>query len=207
MATPEPPPEGTPQRSRGAHRAAPASRSRVIPVVAAAAVIAALGLAAYVLLTSGDDDANGPGANPTTSAAPSGTSTRSGQPTKSPSATPTKSGSGHTHEPTHKPTHKPTQKPPSTPVPQTPVYVFNQTTISGLAAQLGSQLSQAGWNVVGIDNWRGFVPEDTVYYWPGDRAAAQRLSHDFGDIGRVWPASSPMPQGALTVILATTDRK
>ena len=73
MATPEPPPEGTPQRSRGAHRAAPASRSGVIPVVAAVAVVAALALAGYMLLTSGDDEVNGPGANPTSSAAPSGT--------------------------------------------------------------------------------------------------------------------------------------
>jgi hypothetical protein len=92
------------------------------------------------------------------------------------------------------------------PVPQIPIYVFNQTTLAGLAAQTGAELEASGWNVVGVDNWVGTVPEDTVYFYPGDRAAAERLSRSF-DIGRVWPASAPMPAGALTVILATTDRK
>ena len=32
-------------------------------------------------------------------------------------------------------------------------------------------------------------------------------SKDFPDFGRVWPASAPMPAGALTVILADTARK
>jgi hypothetical protein len=93
------------------------------------------------------------------------------------------------------------------PVPQIPVYVFNQTSITGLAAETATGLESAGWNVVGVDNWIGRVPTDTVYYYPGDRAAAERLSKDFPDIGRVWPASAPMPAGALTVILADTARK
>jgi hypothetical protein len=92
-------------------------------------------------------------------------------------------------------------------VPQIPVYVFNQTSITGLAAETANGLESAGWNVVGVDNWIGRVPTDTVYYYPGDRAAAERLSKDFPDIGRVWPASAPMPAGALTVILADTARK
>ncbi|MCZ3386970.1 MAG: LytR C-terminal domain-containing protein [Actinomycetia bacterium] len=93
------------------------------------------------------------------------------------------------------------------PVPQIPVYVFNQTTISGLAAETANALESGDWNVVGVDNWVGNVPSDTVYFYPGDRAAAERLSNDFPDIERVWPASAPMPAGALTVILADTARK
>jgi hypothetical protein len=93
------------------------------------------------------------------------------------------------------------------PVPQIPVYVFNQTTVTGLAAETAADLEADGWNVVGVDNWIGTVPQDTVYFYPGDRAAADRLSHDFPGISRVWPASAPMPQGALTVILADADRK
>ena len=92
-------------------------------------------------------------------------------------------------------------------MPQTPVYVFNQTGITGLAAQMASEFGAAGWNVVGVDNWIGSVPEDTVYYYPGDKDEAQRLSKDFPDIARVWPASSPMPGNGITVILATTNRK
>ena len=93
------------------------------------------------------------------------------------------------------------------PVPQIPVYVFNQTSISGLAAETASSFESSGWNVVGVDNWVGNVPTDTVYFYPGDREAAERLSKDFPDIGRVWPASAPMPAGALTVILADAARK
>ena len=91
-------------------------------------------------------------------------------------------------------------------MPQIPVYVFNQTSISGLAAETASSLESAGWNIVGVDNWVGSVPTDTVYFYPGDRKAAERLSDDFS-IERVWPASAPMPAGALTVILADTARK
>jgi hypothetical protein len=93
------------------------------------------------------------------------------------------------------------------PVPQIPVYVFNQTSVPGLAAETAAQFEADGWNIVGVDNWVGTVPEDTVYFYPGDRAAADRLSQSFPAIGRVWPASAPMPQGALTVILAESDRK
>ncbi|MCZ3388866.1 MAG: LytR C-terminal domain-containing protein, partial [Actinomycetia bacterium] len=93
------------------------------------------------------------------------------------------------------------------PVPQIPVYVFNQTSISGLAAGTANSLESSGWNVAGVDNWVGSVPADTVYFYPGDREAAERLSNDFPDIERVWPASAPMPAGALTVILADTARK
>ena len=59
---------------------------------------------------------------------------------------------------------------------------------------------------MGVDNWVGTVPEDTVYYYPGDREAAERLSREIPSIGRVWPASAPMPQGALTVILADSEK-
>ena len=92
-------------------------------------------------------------------------------------------------------------------VPQIPVYVFNQTKVTGLAGATAGQLEADGWNVVGVDNWVGTVPEDTVYYYPGERAAAERLVEDIPSIRRVWPASAPMPQGALTVILADADRK
>ena len=216
MTTPDPPPGAPEPPARVSHRAQPAPRSRVIPIVAAVAVVAALALAGYMLLTSGDDDggsagpgtSTGPGTSLTPSASGSHHGSGSAQPTKSGGHGPTKKPTATTSsKPTHKPTHKPSHQQSNQPVPQIPVYVFNQTTTTGLAAQFGSELDVAGWNVVGIDNWRGNVPEDTVYYYPGDRAAAERLSHDFNDIQRVWPASSPMPRGALTVILATQVRK
>lgn len=182
-----------------------------------------------MLLTSGDDEDTTANPRPTvTTQAP----TTDGEPTGEPSD---KASDQPSDKPSDKETKPPSQEPTKNgnggntggnggnnggnsggngnneptlgPVPQLPVYVFNQTTISGLAAQTASELSAGGWNVAGYDNWRGSVPEDTVYYYPGRRNAAVRLARQFPYIGRVWPATSPMPGGALTVILAETDRK
>jgi hypothetical protein len=193
----------------------------VIPIVGAVAVVAALALAGYMLLTSNssDTETTSPGSSTTPTVNPTGSDSASGDPSSTASGDPSGSGTPTgTDKPTgtgkptstDKATDKPTKQPTKNsdaPVPQIPVYVFNQTGLTGLASNIGAQLDAAGWNVVGIDNWRGTVPEDTVYYYPGDQAAAERLSEDFPDIGRVWPASAPMPAGALTVILASTDRK
>ncbi len=230
MSTPGTPPP----RPRGSHRAAaesgaPAAASGsplLLPVLSVLVVLGAIGLAAWMLLTSGDSPEQ---ADPTPKVTgptvqPSGTA----------SAEPTKDGgqgdgqnngggnnnnNGGTQNNNQGGTKNNNQNggdkggsnkndnQNAQPVPQIPVYVFNQTSISGLAAQTANALESAGWNVVGVDNWVGNVPADTVYFYPGDRAAADRLSNDFPDIERVWPASAPMPAGALTVILADTARK
>ena len=197
-------------------------------------VLGAIGLAAYMLVTAGDDgseqtDAPAPVTQPT----PTPTDTASSEPTKDSGDKNdgTKNDNGdknNKNDGTKNDNGDKNNKNDGTkndngdknnkndgdkndgdakPVPQIPVYVFNQTTITGLAAETAASLESAGWNVVGADNWIGHVPSDTVYFYPGDRAAADRLSKDFPDIGRVWPASAPMPAGALTVILADTARK
>ena len=212
MSTPQQP--GTP-RPRGAHRAeSQPSRSLLLPLLGVLAVLAALGLAGYMLLTSGDGDED-----PTTNPRPTLTETvdetveptdePSKEPTKEPSKEPTKDNNGGNTGGTNGGSNGGggNQKEPGAPIPQIPVYVFNQTPVTGLAAQTASSFESAGWNVAGVDNWIGTVPEDTVYYYPGDIDAAERLSADFPDISRVWPASSPMPGGGLTVILADTERK
>ena len=184
-------------------------------------VLGAIGLAAWMLLTAGDGEEE---TDPPTVTQP--TSQPSSQPSDTASSEPTDDGdknknkndgdkkddekSGTKNDDDKKDDDGKTgtkNDDDAQPVPQIPVYVFNQTTISGLAAETGSALESAGWNVVGVDNWVGNVPSDTVYFYPGDRAAAERLSEDFPDIERVWPASAPMPAGALTVILADTARK
>lgn len=202
MSTPEP---GQAPRG-GAHRAQSPSQSRslLLPLLGVLAVLAALGLAAYMLMTNGADDGAGePGAGVSPSTTTSASKTAEPSKSASPSGEPTKS---KTNKPTSQGTKKQSKTPVAQPVPQIPVYVFNQTTITGLAGQFGSQLESQGWNVVGVANWRGFVPEDTVYYYSGDQAAAQQLADDAG-IARVWPATAPMRGDALTLILATTDRK
>jgi hypothetical protein len=167
----------------------------VIPVVLVLAVVAAIGLAAWMLLSSSGDD----------TALPAGTATPAASPSKSPKASPSKSPKASpSASPSKTPKPSPSPSKPQQPaVPSVPVYVFNQTTVTGLAASFAAVLDGDGWNVAGVANWRGFVPENTVYYWPGNQAAANRLSSDYGEIGRVWPATSPMPRDGLVVILAS----
>ena len=213
MSTPGAPPP----RPRGSHRAASAGGAAeapasplLLPVLSVLVVLGAIGLAAYMLLTAGDGDEQADPTAPVTQPSVTPTDTASSEPTKDDGdksdkkdgtkKDDTKNNKNDKNSDTKKDGDEP-------PVPQIPVYVFNQTTISGLAAEIGSAMDSAGWNIVGVDNWIGHVPSDTVYFYPGDRAAADRLSKDFPEIARVWPASAPMPAGALTVILADTARK
>lgn len=178
----------------------------MVPVAIAVGVVAAGVLAVWMLLSStGDEPPPGTAASVTGDATPSSTpsKTNTASPTTEPTTQPSK-------EPTKSGTPKPTKtggQPSSKPVPDVGVYVFNQTTSTGLAARFGAELSAAGWQVLGVDNWIGHVPANTVYYWPGDQAAANRLSRDFPEVGRVWPASSPMPRDGLVVIFAVAPNK
>jgi hypothetical protein len=80
------------------------------------------------------------------------------------------------------------------------VEVYNNSGITGLAGSTAAQASDAGWQVVGSDNWYGTIPASTVYYPQRLRAAAKVLALDLG-IGRVIPAIEPMDLDRLTVIL------
>lgn len=205
MSTPESPQP----RSGGAHRAAPApeaaaSTPLLLPLLSVVAVLAAMGLAAWMLMTSGNDETDpapptGAVSQPTQPATTQPTDEPSDQPSTEPSTEPTNDGD-------KKKDGDKKNEPTAQPVPQIAVYVFNQTPISGLAAQTGDELESLGWDVVGVDNWIGNVPDDTVYFYAGDRDEADRLAKAAG-ISRVWPASAPMPPNALTIILADADRK
>lgn len=211
MSTPDSPQP----RSGGAHRASPSgapaasSSPLLLPLLSVVAVLAAMGLAAWMLMTAGDDEADtspptGAVSQPTGPATTQPTDEPSDQPSDQPSVQPTKDDD--TKDDDKKDDTKKDDEPSAQPVPQIAVYVFNQTTVSGLAAQTADRLEVLGWDVVGVDNWVGTVPEDTVYFYPGDRPAAELLAKA-ARIDRVWPASAPMPAGALTLILADADRK
>jgi hypothetical protein len=233
MSTPETPRPGGSHRAASTPEAASAGTPLLLPLLSALVVLGAIGLAAWMLLTSGDDAQqtdNPPQATqPTADTTPEPTDNGGddgdgdgngngngggGDGDKNGNGNGNggdgdKNGNGGGGGDDDGNGGGDKNNGPNTtgPVPQVPVYVFNQTSISGLAAEIGGNLESSGWNVVGVDNWIGTVPEDTVYFYPGDRAAAERLSRDFPDIARVWPASAPMPAGALTVILADTERK
>ncbi|KRB78057.1 hypothetical protein ASE01_07780 [Nocardioides sp. Root190] len=109
------------------------------------------------------------------------------------------SGSG---EPTPTPEDTPTPTPKPVDRGATPVVVFNNTQIKGLAGRVSEQVKSAGWKVAAADNWYGTVPATTVYYPQGKKAAAQLLALDLG-VARIKPADtgSDMSATSLTLIL------
>jgi len=89
---------------------------------------------------------------------------------------------------------------PTPEVPQVYVEVYNNTSIDGLAASTAAELQDAGWQVVGVDNWYGSIPASTVYHPDGLTADANQLAEELG-ISRVRGAVAPMRFDRLTVIL------
>jgi hypothetical protein len=85
-------------------------------------------------------------------------------------------------------------------VPTAFVEVYNNSGITGLAAQRARVLERAGWNVAATDNWYGNIPDSTVYYPDQLSDQAHRLAKVL-DITRLRPAVSPMQFDRLTVIL------
>ena len=70
-----------------------------------------------------------------------------------------------------------------------------------MADRTAARASQAGWQVVGSDNWYGTIPASTVYYPRRLEAAARMLALDLG-IRRVMPAiEGSMDLDRLTVVL------
>ena len=102
-------------------------------------------------------------------------------------------------QPREREPREPRRTPPASP--EAYVEVYNNSSVSGLAAQTASQLQDAGWNVVGTDNWYGDIPATTVYYPERLRDQARLLARDLG-VERVLPAVRPLRLERLTVILA-----
>lgn len=80
------------------------------------------------------------------------------------------------------------------------VEVFNNSHVTGLAGSVATRAAQAGWQVVGSDNWYGTIPASTVYYPSRLAKAGHLLALDLG-IHRTLPAVAPMRLDRLTVIL------
>lgn len=126
--------------------------------------------------------------------------TRGGAPTER-EITPVAGTATTSAAPTVTPTPTPTAKTPP-PIKRSKIYVevYNNTGITGLAGRVGQRASDAGWQVVGSDNWVGTIPASTVYYPPKLKRAGKQLALDLG-IRRTQPAVEPMKLDRLTVIL------
>ena len=182
------------------------------PSVVAVASVIAIVVAMVAFFAGGDDS--------TTSQAQDASSTQSIAPSAAPAGPPTAARTPAAERPDvatqarpaeHKGKQnkrdKPTRKPrrekraqPTPDIPQVYVEVYNNTAISGLAASTGAELQDAGWQVVGVDNWYGDIPASTVYYPDGLSADGHQLARQLG-IERVRGAVAPMRFDRLTVIL------
>lgn len=80
------------------------------------------------------------------------------------------------------------------------VEVYNNSGIHGLAGGTSRRASDAGWEVVGSDNWYGTISASTVYYPRRLETQAKLLARDLG-IRRLRLAIAPMKFDRLTVIL------
>jgi hypothetical protein len=89
------------------------------------------------------------------------------------------------------------------PAPSAPLDVLNDSRITGLAHRAGDQFRAAGWDVALIGNFTGSpdVPETTIFFPDGGKAAAERLAARFG-VDRVLPAPSFLSASHLSVVLA-----
>ena len=191
----------------GSHRAQRSPLAAVVPLLVVAVAVVAVGVGVYGWLTVADSPEALPGTipaastptptptpTPEASLAPTPTESAAPSPTPTPTPSPTPSASN-----TPKPTPTPSKT--ATPVSRdTPVVVLNQTSIAGLAATTAADLERVGWTVTGVGNWRGNVPETTVYYPEGKSAQATRLARDLG-ADRIRPRVSGMRTDRLTVIL------
>ena len=132
--------------------------------------------------------------------------TRGGEPTEREITTISRdeSPSATAESSTPQPSTDPPQptKPPEPAVDRAKVYVevYNNSNVTGLASRVAAEASNAGWQVVGSDNWYGTIPASTVYFPERLRREADLLALDLG-IQRTAPAVDPMRLDRLTVIL------
>lgn len=171
------------------HRKTPARTALTLPgwIIVASALIC-LGAASFYTVLLVDDHST------TASSEPIASHTTTAPPTTAPTTA--------SPAPTTATTPAPKPKPKAAPVDRDiRVSVLNNTRTSGLASTVAAKVRAAGWTVAGVGNWRGAIPETTVYYPPGFEKQAQTLARDL-DFGRVRPLISPMRSDRLTLILA-----
>ena len=84
------------------------------------------------------------------------------------------------------------------------VVVLNQTARAGLAGTVASRLRDKGWTVPAVGNFRGVVPATTVYYPPGQEAAAQAAAESLPTTPRTRPRFGNLSTSRLTVVVTDT---
>ena len=68
--------------------------------------------------------------------------------------------------------------------------MLNQTSRAGLAGEVADRLRAEGLDRRAVGNFRGVVPATTVYYPPGQEAAARAAADDLPTPPRILPRFS-----------------
>jgi hypothetical protein len=87
-----------------------------------------------------------------------------------------------------------------------PIRVYNNSTITGLAANAAGDFRSAGWEVGDVSNYPfGIIPTTTVYYRPGtaEQGVAEKLGQEFGL--RVNPRFEGLKDATPGVIVIVTN--
>jgi cytoskeletal protein RodZ len=84
-----------------------------------------------------------------------------------------------------------------------PVQVLNNSTISGLAARVAAEVHAKSWKISSVGNLQGSLAVTTVFYAPGELAAAKHLKREFASIRAVAPDASAhiSSHGDLTLVV------
>jgi LytR cell envelope-related transcriptional attenuator len=91
-------------------------------------------------------------------------------------------------------------------VAKAPVRVYNNSTISGLAARAADEFRTDGWTVEAVANYPyGTIPTSTVYYRPGtsEQNAAEAMGKEFGM--RVLPRFDGLDEATPGLIAIVTN--
>ena len=82
-----------------------------------------------------------------------------------------------------------------------PITVLNNSRYAGLADRAAARFEAGGWPVKLTGNFRGRIRSTTVYYAPGQEAAAREFARRFPGMQRVLPRFRGLPGSGLTVVL------
>lgn len=187
----------TPRRRVGSHRSRRSLAAAVMPSLLA--VLAVASLITALAVWRGEDPAQPSAAASTGSATPPSREALSQAPSSAASTTPTSSESTPVASPATSEETTTTAAGPADFAVE--VVVLNQTSRAGLAGLVADRLRGTGWAVPAVGNFRGVVPETTVYYPPGDEAAAQAVAEDLPVAPRTRPTFGNLSTTRLTVVV------
>jgi hypothetical protein len=86
-----------------------------------------------------------------------------------------------------------------------PLTVLNNSKVNKLAAHAAEDFARGGWTILGTGNVGGRLAQTTVYYNPGQEAAAAELRRQFPAILAAAPRYAGLPGGAGMTVVVTRD--